>query len=159
VQGGSQAAAGGRSARRLERAAAALSLAAGGLHATAGPEHAEEWWAYGVFFFGAAAAQAAYGLLLWTQGIEAWGGWRAVRGAIYLAGIVMTLAIILLWVVTRTVGAPVGPEAFEPEAVGGLDLLSKVAEAALVIVLARLWWVAARAGGGSASPSRPPGPA
>lgn len=123
---------------RLERLAAALSFAAGGLHLMAGPQHVEEWWVYGLFFFGAAALQAAYGLVLFTRGIEGWGGWVAVRGRVYLAGIVGTTAIIALWVVSRTVGVPVGPEAFEPEGVGVLDAASKVVEVALVAALARL---------------------
>ncbi len=130
--------------RRLEVVAAALSLVAGGLHAMAGPQHVSEWWVYGIFFFGAAAAQAVYGLVLLTRGIEGWGGWVAVRRTVYLAGIAMTLAIILLWVVTRTVGVPVGPEAFEPEGIGVLDLSSKAIEAVLVIALARLWWLSGR---------------
>ena len=139
--------------RRLEVAGAALSLAAGGLHAMAGPAHVEEWWVYGVFFFGAAAAQAAYGLVLLTQGIEGWGGWLAVRRVVYLGGIAMTLAIISLWVVTRTVGVPVGPEAFEPEGIGVLDLSSKALEIALVLVLARLWWLAGRTGQAARRPT------
>ncbi|MEA3166594.1 MAG: hypothetical protein QOJ26_1466, partial [Thermoplasmata archaeon] len=64
--------------RRLEKTAAFVSLVAGGLHAMAGPEHVAEWWVYGIFFFGSAAAQVAYGLALLTQGIEGWGGWVAV---------------------------------------------------------------------------------
>ncbi|MEK6974802.1 MAG: hypothetical protein AABY18_00505 [Candidatus Thermoplasmatota archaeon] len=124
--------------RNLERTAAGLSFAAGGLHLMAGPAHLEEWWAYGLFFFGAAAGQAAYGLVLFTQGIEGWGGWLVVRGRIYLAGIVGTLAIIALWAVSRTVGVPVGPEAFEPEGLGVLDGASKAVEVVLVAVLFRL---------------------
>ena len=128
--------------RVLERAAAALSFAAGALHLLAGPVHLEQWWAYGLFFFVAAAAQAAYGLVLGTRGIEGWGGWGAVRRRVYLAGIVLTLAIIALWVVSRTVGVPVGPEASEPEGIGVLDASSKLVEAALVLVLWRLAWLA-----------------
>ncbi|HJQ93219.1 MAG TPA: hypothetical protein VJ874_02915 [Candidatus Thermoplasmatota archaeon] len=128
--------------RRLELAAAWLSLAAGAVHAMAGPAHLAEWWAYGLFFFGAAAFQAAYGLLLFTRGIEGWGGWLAVRGKVYVGGIVFTAAIILVWVVSRTVGVPVGPDALEPEGIGVLDLTSKAVEAALLIALARLWWLA-----------------
>lgn len=101
----------------------------------AGPAHVEEWWVYGLFFFGAAAIQVAYGLVLATQGIEGWGGWGAVRGRVYGAGILVTLAIIALWVVSRTVGVPVGPEAFEPEGIGVLDATSKLVEAALVACL------------------------
>ena len=117
----------------------------------AGPEHLEEWWAYGLFFFAAAAVQAAYGLLLFTQGIEGWGGWHAVRGRVYAAGIVGNLAIIALWIVSRTVGVPVGPEAFEPESFGVLDGASKAVEVALVAVLLRLHALARAA---HATPSR-----
>lgn len=130
--------------RRLQRAAAALSVVAGALHLMAGPEHFEEWWGYGVFFLGAAVAQAGYGLVLWTEGVEGWGGWLAVRRHVYLVGIAMTLAIVVLWVVSRTVGVPVGPEAFEPEGIGPLDLSSKAIEIVLVLLLARLWWMAGR---------------
>lgn len=124
--------------RGLERGAAVLAFAAGGLHLMAGPGHVAEWWVYGLFFFGAAAAQAAYGLVLFTQGIEGWGGWPAVRGRVYLVGVAMTAAIIVLWIVSRTVGVPVGPEAFEPEGIGVLDATSKVVEVALIAVLLRL---------------------
>lgn len=124
--------------RGLERTAAVLSFAAGGLHLMAGPAHLEEWWAYGLFFFVAAAAQAAYGLTLLTQGIEGWGGWSAVRGRVYLAGVIGNLAIIALWVVSRTVGVPVGPGAFEAEGLGVLDGASKAVEIVLVVLLLRL---------------------
>lgn len=124
--------------RGLERGAAALSFAAGGLHLMAGPAHLEEWWAYGLFFFVAAAAQVGYGLLLATRGIEGWGGWAAVRGRVYLVGVVGTVAIIALWAVSRTVGLPLGP-ASEPEGIGALDAASKAVELALVALLLALW--------------------
>ena len=38
-------------------AATALSLVAGPVHLWVMPEHFEEWWGYGAFFFVAAAAQ------------------------------------------------------------------------------------------------------
>jgi hypothetical protein len=147
--------------RRVELAVAWLSIAAGAIHASAGPEHLAEWWAYGLFFFGAAAFQAAYSLLLLTRGIEGWGGWTAVRGKVYAVGLVATLAIIALWVVSRTVGVPVGPEAFEPEGIGALDLSSKAVEIAMVIALAVLLVRSGRPApdgdGGDGAPSRPPG--
>lgn len=124
--------------RGLERLAGVLSVIAGGIHAGAGPEHFSEWWAYALFFFGAAFAQVSYGLILLTQGIEAWGGWSVVRHRVYLAGIVGNLAIVALWIVTRTVGVPVGPEAFEPEEVGIVDLSSKAVELLLLAVLVAL---------------------
>ena len=128
--------------RAFERTAAGLSFAAAALHVMAGPAHLEEWWAYGLFFFGAAAAQGAYGLVLATRGIEGWGGWAMVRRRVYVAGIVLTLAIIALWAVSRTVGVPVGPAADGPEGIGVLDASSKLVEAALLLVLWRLAWLA-----------------
>lgn len=125
-------------ARGLEKWAAGLSFAAGIIHGAAGPEHFAEWWAYGVFFYAAAAAQVGYGIIVATQGVEGWGGWAVVRRHVYLVGIVGNLAIIALWVVSRTVGVPVGPEAGEPEPIGVLDGVSKVLEFALIAVLVRL---------------------
>jgi hypothetical protein len=151
-----------RCVRLLERTAAWLSIAAAAIHAMAGPEHVEEWWAYGVFFFGAAAFQALYGMLLLTQGIEGWGGWMAVRRKVYGLGMAATVAIIALWVVSRTVGVPVGPEAFEPEGIGPLDVSSKAVEFGLVIALGVLLARTGRPAPGGAergARSRPPGPA
>lgn len=124
--------------RGWEKVAAGLSMLAGALHLIAGPEHVEQWWAYGLFFFAAAAFQVAYGLALATQGIEAWGGWDQVRGRVYIGGIAATLAILGLWLASRTVGVPVGPLAFQPEGVGVFDATSKLVEATLILVLARL---------------------
>jgi hypothetical protein len=140
--------------RKLELVACGLSLAAGGVHAMAGPAHLAEWWAYGLFFFASAAIQVAYGLLLLTRGIEGWGGWMAVRTKVYAGGIVLTLGIIAVWVVSRTVGVPVGPAAFEPEPIGVLDAVSKAIEGALVIVLATLWLLASRRPATAASAPR-----
>lgn len=140
--------------RALERTAAILSFAAGFIHAAAGPEHVKEWWAYGLFFYGSAVAQVSFGLLLITQGIEGWGGWVAVRGWVYAAGVMGNLAIIALWVVTRTIGVPVGPEAFEPEGLGVVDLSSKAIEFALVAVLMVLHARDRKAGLASPGPAR-----
>ena len=85
-------------------AAAALSLLAGLIHLWVTPEHFEEWWGYGVFFLVAAAAQILYVpivLLLPTR-------------IILLGGIAGNLAIVVLYLLTRTVGIPLfGPEAGE----------------------------------------------
>lgn len=142
--------------RRLERAAGILSLLAGGIHGLAAPEHFSEWWGYGLFFVAATLCQVIYGLLLVSQGIEGWGGWSAVRGNAYLAGVVGNLAIMALWVVTRTVGVPAGPEAGTVEAVGVLDAVSKLLETALVACLALLLVALRKAGTRATSPSGSP---
>ena len=109
--------------------AAALALAAALVHLIVAPDHLREWWGYGAFFLMAAALQVLFGLALL----------RRPRPWLLLAGIAGHLALISLYMVTRTVGLPpVGPLAGETEPVGALDLLSKSIEIGLVIVLSVL---------------------
>ncbi len=118
-----------------------LSLLAAAIHGFATPEHFSAWWGYGLFFLAATCAQAVYGLLLLTRGVapERW-TWEQVQRPIYVMGIIGNLAIMALWIVTRTYGIPSGPEAGVVEPVGVLDAVSKAVEGALVLVLAVLFW-------------------
>lgn len=130
--------------RYLMYATAALSILAGLIHGLVTPEHFEEWWGYGLFFFVAAFAQVAYGVLLllrpWAH--DETGGERndpetdRREVTYYIAGIAGNLAIIALWVVTRTAGIPFfGPHAGEVEEVTWISLASKATEAALIVCL------------------------
>ena len=113
------------------RVVAGLSLGAALVHLWVIPGHFAEWWGYGVFFSLVAGFQGLYGVALLR-----WPGRR-----LFLLGIGGNLAVVLLYVVTRTVGIPFfGPHAGEVEAVGMLDLSATMAEVALVIVLAEMWW-------------------
>jgi hypothetical protein len=60
------------------------------------PEHFEEWWGYGLFFLIVTIAQALYAVILLR-----WPG-----QGLLLAGIAGNSAIILLYLLTRTVGIP-----------------------------------------------------
>ena len=85
---------------RVLYAAAALSLLAALIHLWVTPEHFEEWWGYGAFFLVAALAQALYAplVVVWPTRI------------VLLAGIAGNLAIVVLYLLTRTVGIPLfGP--------------------------------------------------
>jgi hypothetical protein len=62
--------------------------------------------------------------------------------AVWRAGMLGNAAIVALWILTRTVGSPVGPDAHIPEAVGVPDAVASGLE--LAIVLAALWCVPAR---------------
>ena len=127
--------------RPLLYAAAALSLLAGLIHSWVTPEHFAEWWGYGAFFLAVAVVQAAYAVAILR--------WPSRR--LYALGIVGNLAVVGLWVITRTVGIPFfGPDAGEVEAVGPIDALSTPLEALLVIVLGLLLW---RASGARAGPA------
>lgn len=129
--------------RREERWAGGLSIFGGAIHGILSPSHLEEWWGYGLFFLFAAAAQILFGIAVVTDAINAkdWGkGWEQALRTFYLLGIVGNLAIVVLYLVTRTVGIPyLGPEAGEREPVAVIDVVSKVTELALVFLLFRLW--------------------
>src|SRR5215216_7342782 len=87
-------------------AAAALSLLAGLIHLWVAPEHFEEWWGYGAFFLVAAAAQLLYAPL----------ALRWPSRTLLIVGIAGNLAIVALYLLTRTVGIPpLGPEAGKVE--------------------------------------------
>ena len=107
-------------------AAAALSLLAGLIHLWVTPEHFEEWRGYGTFFLAVASAQGFYSVVLL----------RWPRQLIFYLGIGGNLAIIVLYIVTRTVGIPFfGPHAGEVEEVGVVDLCAAMSELALAMAL------------------------
>ena len=103
---------------------AAFSLLAALIHLLVTPEHFEEWWGYGTFFLIAAVAQGAYGVALL----------RWPRPPLLVLGLGGNLSIVVLYLVTRTVGIPfLGPHAGEVEGVGATDLCATVSELAIVL--------------------------
>ncbi len=62
-----------------------------------------------------------------------WPGWSLVL----IAGIAGNLAIVGMWVWTRTVGIPLGASAGEVEKVAPLDVVCTAAELGLIVLL--LW--------------------
>lgn len=123
------------------RVVGALSIVLGALHAKAMADHASHYWLFGLFF----------GLLTCWQ--TAWGV-RAYRAQLsrraLVAGVWVNVAVVVIWLVSRTIGMPIGPWAGEAEAIGVIDLmasLDEVAVAAFVTSLAsaperpRLAWL------------------
>ena len=105
---------------------AAFSLIAALIHLWVMPEHYEEWWGYGTFFLVCAVAQVLYVpvLLRWPD------------RKVLLSGVVGNCAIVLLYVLTRTVGIPFfGPHAGEVEGVGFVDLCATSSEVGIAAVL------------------------
>ena len=99
--------------------AAALSLVAASAHLLVMRPHFDEWWAYGMFFAAAAAGQLAFALLV-TLRPHTW---------VLLAGIAGNAAIVVLYVMSRGTGVPLGPHAGRPETVAALDWACTAAEA------------------------------
>ena len=95
---------------------------AGIIHVAVVPEHLTEWVAAGLFFIALAAAQLFLGVAVLVRPT------RLVR----VASLVVAAGPIVLWLVSRTVGLPLGPEPGVPEALGMSDLACAVLEAAAV---------------------------
>jgi 4-amino-4-deoxy-L-arabinose transferase-like glycosyltransferase len=110
---------------RFVQAAAGLSIAAGLIHASVIASHFQEYWLFGVFFVFAALFQ-------WAWGVAALSSREDRR--LLVIGAAVNLAIVLLWLLTRTVGLPIGPEPGEIESAGVHDLFATADEVAVVIV-------------------------
>jgi hypothetical protein len=109
-------------------AIACLSGLAGGIHLSVAPEHFDEWWGYGAFFLAAAVGECALVLLLALR----------ARAWVVQAGIWTSLATMLMYLVSRTSGIPLGPEKGVVETVDLPGLAATAAEGALVVVLCLL---------------------
>jgi hypothetical protein len=128
------------------RLAAGLSLGVGIVHLMLSPEYLSQWWGYGFFFMLAGLGQITYGLLLFMlpwlyddassflRGDPPWARY------LYVGGAVGYLAVVALFVVTRTLGIPAGPQAgtIAPLSAAGLaTTLAEVVLAGLLLALAR----------------------
>jgi hypothetical protein len=87
--------------------------------------HFREWWAYGAFFLACTVLQALFAvLILWRPG-----------DLLAVTGIAGNLAIVGMYVYSRTNGPPIGPHEGVPEDPGLYDFTTAVGELALVVVL------------------------
>jgi hypothetical protein len=109
-----------------------LSWAAGLIHVAAAITHLHEYALYSVFFEVLALTQFGWGIALY----------RAPSRRLLGAGAVLSVLVVALWIASRTVGLPIGPEPWHAEAVGPTDALASADEAILALLVAvRLWSV------------------
>ncbi|MEA2381311.1 MAG: hypothetical protein QOH72_1282 [Solirubrobacteraceae bacterium] len=108
--------------------AAVLSLGAAWVHLAYTASHLRQWWAYGAFFLATGAGQALFAPLVL----------RRPRPWVAAVGIAGNLAIVAMYVLSRTAGPPLGPHAHVPEPAGAVDLATTAVEVALVGVLLTL---------------------
>jgi len=101
---------------------AALSMAAAAIHFAVMEEHFAEYVAFGVFF----------SVVAWLQAIWAVGVIVLPSRRLLLAGLVGNTLVILVWLVSRTAGLPIGPEAGTPEPAAFVDVLSTILEVGIV---------------------------
>jgi hypothetical protein len=107
---------------------AGLSLGAAAIHLVAAPPHYVELGDLGAGFLVAAVLQAA-----WARSIL-----RGASSRTVLAGAAINVAILLVWVVSRTAGLPLGPLAGVPEPVGYPDGAAATFEVMILVGLAIL---------------------
>lgn len=93
--------------RLAARCAAVASIGAAVIHFAVAPMHWSDWLPSGVFFAGIALFQLVWGFLAWSFPTR----------LLLAAGVIGNAASAALWALSRTAGAPMGPNAGEPEAV------------------------------------------
>lgn len=109
-------------------AAAFLSAGAGYVHLAYMQSHWRDWWAYGAFFLAAGVFQLLYGPVLL----------RRPGPKVVLLGIAGNLAVVGMYVYSRTEGVPLGPHARVKEAAGAVDVATTAAEILVVALLLAL---------------------
>ena len=87
---------------------AVLSTGAAVVHFAVIAQHLDEWWLTGVFFIAVAFFQLVWALLVVLR----------PSVLVYASGAVVNGLVVVTWIVSRTNGIPVGPEAGEVEPVG-----------------------------------------
>ena len=107
--------------------AALTSGWAGIIHLRVVTDHFATWWGYGAFFLAVGTAQVASALVLWRDP-PPWLVSAAATG---------NAVVVLVYVASRTVGVPVGPEhgGHQLEPSGPLDLAATAAEVLLITAL------------------------
>jgi hypothetical protein len=102
---------------------AILSIGAGVIHAAVVPEHLAEEWSFGAFFILVAVFQIAWAIAVVLR----------PSAIVATTGAVANGAIVALWALSRTIGIPIGPEAWTPEPVSTLDVAATLMEVLLVV--------------------------
>ena len=128
--------------KRELRWAAILSIGALLGHAVDAPDHLTEWWGFATFFVVVGAFQFFYGfgLLLQPWKYDDTGGLRAgaeQRGrSYYVLGLVLAIAVVVAYAITRTSGLPfLGPDA-KAERLTLLSLIPVALDLPLIYCLA-----------------------
>jgi hypothetical protein len=111
--------------------ASVLTFVSSVIHAAETSSHLDEYWLFGLLFAVSACLQA-----LWTASV-----WREpLNRRVLVLGALLNIGLIVAWAISRTTGLPFGPDAGKPEAVGVIDVISKMDELAAVILVSIVFW-------------------
>jgi hypothetical protein len=104
--------------------AAVLSATVGAVHFGYAPHHLSEDWAHGWFFLLLGAYELTFAVLIVTR----------PRRWLWASALVVGVGSVAVWVVSRTVGLPFGPEALRTEEASAPDIVCTVISAAVVLL-------------------------
>ena len=104
------------------------SAGAAAIHFAVLGDHFNESWLYGMFF----------AVVAWLQVVWAFAVLREPSQRLYWAGAAGNAAVIAIWVVTRTLGVPVGPAVGEVEPAGVADIFATLFEGVIVLAAVTL---------------------
>jgi hypothetical protein len=107
---------------------AAVAFIDGVIHIGAAVDHFGEFPLYTLVFAVLASVQIAWAAMIL----------RRPSRLVLLSGCGFTVGVVGLWVLSRTIGVPIAPQAWVPEEVGVADLVETVGEIATVIAVLSL---------------------
>jgi hypothetical protein len=109
-------------------ALAVVSLATAGIHFAVMGDHFREYVAFGIFF----------AVVAWFQSLWALGVVVSPTRSLLLIGAIVNALVVVVWLVSRTIGLPIGPDPGIAEPAAFLDVLSTVLEVVIVASIATL---------------------
>jgi hypothetical protein len=112
--------------RTVRWLAAVLSLTAAAVHFGYAPHHLTEDWAHGWFFLLVAAYQSLFAILVVAR----------PRKWLWASAIGVNLGVLATWVVSRTAGLPIGPDALRSETFSAPDIVCAILEGGIVLLAA-----------------------
>ncbi|WP_137146006.1 hypothetical protein [Mycolicibacterium sp. CR10] len=116
--------------RLAARLAALASLGASVIHFAVVPNHWREWMLAGLFFASIALFQLIWARVVLTR----------TTAPVLAAGILLNVGAIALWALSRTAGAPFGPNAGQPELVQAADLCALLLQIYVVMGAGWVWY-------------------
>jgi hypothetical protein len=106
--------------------AALLVFVSSLIHSALIDDHWHQYWLYGAFFALVTFLQAIWAVLVLGD---------PLNQRVLIAGAAGNALLIVIWAVSRSVGVPIGPENGHPEAIGVLDVLSKLDELVAIVLV------------------------
>ena len=112
---------------QLALVAAMVVFASSFIHSVVIADHFEEYWLEGVFFAVVTCLQAVWTVLIYGD---------PLNRRLLVAGLVGNAALVVMFMITRTVGLPFGPEPWDPEPPDAASVLATLDELTAVLLLA-----------------------